>query len=82
MATTSGSWVAESGPGLLATAFEPELITTGNGFWVPAIWRCPEFNSRLLAALSPTERRMRSDHWETLGAHLRQFLADYRRSRS
>ena len=67
-------WAAESCPGLLAENYDPEVIDAAEGFWVPALWICPEFGGRRLAELSPAERARRRDHWTQLGASLRAFL--------
>jgi len=54
------------------------LIEAGGGFWVPALWCCPEQGGRRLAELSDDERRARGDHWSRLGVQLRRFLAELR----
>ena len=69
-------FAAESPPGDLARAVEPALVVAGEGFWLPAVWRCPEYGGRLLAELLPAERDARDDHWSRLGADLRRWLAD------
>jgi inosine/xanthosine triphosphate pyrophosphatase family protein len=68
------SWVATSEPGLLARDVDPAAIAAGRGFWVPALWICPECGGRRLAELSPEELAARPDHWRRLGAELRAFL--------
>jgi inosine/xanthosine triphosphate pyrophosphatase family protein len=67
-------WTAEDTPGLLATDVDPAWVD-GGGFWVPAVWVCPEFGGRRLAELSAPERAARDDHWARLGRELRRFLA-------
>ena len=67
-------WVATSPPGLLAGEVDPGPVATGNGFWIPAIWICPDAGGRRLAELSAAERAARPDHWSLLGANLRTFL--------
>ena len=70
------TWSAEGPPGFLAETVDAAAIAAGAGFWVPAIWRCPEFGGRLLAYLSPAERATRRDHWTVLGERLRAFLSE------
>ena len=67
-------WTAESAPGLLARDYDPALLDAA-GFWVPALWLCPEYDHRRLAALADAERTARDDHWAGLGRELRRFLA-------
>jgi hypothetical protein len=67
-------WVATSPPGLLAREVDPALVVKGNGFWIPAVWLCPDAGGRRLAELSAAERAVRPDHWSRLGANLRTFL--------
>jgi XTP/dITP diphosphohydrolase len=67
-------WTAGSDPGLLARDVDPAVVAAGNGFWIPAVWICPEFSGRRLAELSASERAMRMDHWNRLGSELRSFL--------
>ncbi|MEA2598708.1 MAG: hypothetical protein QOF01_5177, partial [Thermomicrobiales bacterium] len=50
------------------------MIAGGNGFWIPALWVCPDFEGRRLAELSAEELATRRDHWYRLGEHLRAFL--------
>ncbi|MEA2530757.1 MAG: XTP/dITP diphosphohydrolase, partial [Thermomicrobiales bacterium] len=57
------SWFATSEPGLLARDVDPAMIAGGNGFWIPALWICPDFEGRRLAELSPEELATRRDHW-------------------
>ena len=66
-------WEVEDAPGLLARDYDPALVEAG-GFWVPALWICPEFDGRRLAELSGAERAARDDHWTRLGRELRRFL--------
>lgn len=65
---------AEGAAGLLATDVSSEAIAAAGGFWVEALWRCPEFGGRLLAELTPDERWRRDDHWQRLGIALRPVL--------
>lgn len=67
-------WAAEGTDGLLAREVEPTGIEEA-GFWVPAVWLCPEFGRRRLAALSAADLAARDDHWTRLGRDLRRFLA-------
>jgi inosine/xanthosine triphosphate pyrophosphatase family protein len=68
------SWTAAGDPGLLAGDVDPAAVAAGNGFWLPALWICPECGGRRLADLAPAERAARRDHWRDLGAALRSFL--------
>jgi inosine/xanthosine triphosphate pyrophosphatase family protein len=68
------SWFATSEPGLLARDVDSAMIAGGNGFWIPALWVCPDFEGRRLAELSAEELATRRDHWYRLGEHLRAFL--------
>jgi inosine/xanthosine triphosphate pyrophosphatase family protein len=72
------TWTAEDAPGLLANDYDPRLLSAGGGFWVSALWRCPECDGRRLADLSPAERAARTDHWARLGVELRRLLATLR----
>lgn len=68
------SWVAESPPGELATTLHDSLLGAAPGFWVPAIWRCPECAGKRLADLTPDEQATRFDHWMQLGSALGGWL--------
>lgn len=68
-------FVAESPPGLLALLIDPRLTDLNDGFWVPYVWRCPEFGGRLLVDLTAAERDARDDHWSQVGRQLRALLA-------
>ena len=70
------AWEADDTPGLLARDYDPALLAAGGGFWIPALWTCPEYGGRRLAELSETERAARDDHWARLGRSLRRFLTD------
>jgi hypothetical protein len=59
---------------MLAREVDPALVAKGNGFWIPAVWICPDAGGRRLAELSAAERAARPDHWSLLGANLRTFL--------
>lgn len=59
------SFVGESVPGLLARDYDPARVRE-EGFWVPALWICPECGGRRLAELSAEERAAREDHWAQL----------------
>jgi inosine/xanthosine triphosphate pyrophosphatase family protein len=72
-----GSWVAESDSGLLSETVNAEAIQRGNGFWIPAVWRCPELDYRLLGDLSSAERNNRNDHWRKLNVPIGAWLRDY-----
>jgi len=69
------TWIAEDSPGLLADGYDPRLLAATGGFWVSALWLCPECAGRRLADLSPTERAGRVDHWARLGTRLHRLLA-------
>jgi inosine/xanthosine triphosphate pyrophosphatase family protein len=69
-----GLWSAESEPGYLATEADSDLIARSNGFWVDALWICPESHDRRLVELSQAERACRGDHWSRLKSQVRDFL--------
>lgn len=70
------TFVAESPPGIVARTIRERdfAIGDGGGFWVPAVWRCPEHGLKRLIDLSPAERAARPDHWDRLGEPLRRYL--------
>jgi inosine/xanthosine triphosphate pyrophosphatase family protein len=72
------TWVAEGVAGELATNYDQVDLTAGNGFWLPALWRCPEYDGRRLNSLTVAERTARDDHWSRLGRELRHFFAGLR----
>ena len=47
--------------------------TDGNGFWVFPLWRFPQFG-RTYDRLTDAERAGLGDHWQTLRAHVREFI--------
>ena len=63
------TWTANSPPGVLADDLPPELYPA-SGFWVPWLWRCPEYGNRRLSDLTRQERLGRRDHWAILGEYL------------
>ena len=65
-------WVAHSPPGELALDL-PGDFDSGAGFWVPYIWRCPEYGGRRLSELTEHERLARRDHWAILGEYLTEW---------
>jgi hypothetical protein len=65
-------WVAHSPPGELAADL-PDDLDTGAGFWVPYVWRCPEYGGRRLSELTEHERLARRDHWAILGEYLTEW---------
>jgi inosine/xanthosine triphosphate pyrophosphatase family protein len=65
---------AESPPGMLATTARPEDLQGSNGFWVPAVWLCPEFGMKRLVDLTAEERSRRLNHWDRLGEAIRNDL--------
>ena len=68
------AWEAAGPPGLLARNAGPAALVVPDGFWIPTIWLCPEFNNRRLADLTPAEAATRDDHWARLRRPLRRFL--------
>ena len=70
------AWEVEGAPGLLARDYDAAHLAAGAGFWVPAVWICPEYGGRRLAELSETERAARDDHWARLGRALRRYLSE------
>jgi hypothetical protein len=68
-------WTAQSGPGILAHDVSPELVTRAGGFWVSALWLCPQKGGRRLVELTPEARACLNDHWHQLREPLRAFLA-------
>ncbi len=69
------TYTAESPPGMLATTVCPEDLQGSNGFWVPAVWLCPEFGMKRLTDLTADERSQRRDHWDRLGEAIRNDLS-------
>jgi inosine/xanthosine triphosphate pyrophosphatase family protein len=69
-----GEWSAESEPGLLATDVDPDLVAAARGFWIDALWICPEPGGKRLARLNREQRAAFVDHWSQLESPLRQFL--------
>lgn len=67
-------WIVSGVQGLLAEEVDPAHVVAGNGFWISALWRCPEFDGRLLAELSDAERASRKDHWARLKPPVRSWL--------
>ncbi|MFN8592896.1 MAG: non-canonical purine NTP pyrophosphatase [Thermomicrobiales bacterium] len=65
----------ETGPAGLLAESAPAHVDGQDGFWLPLLWQCPEFDGRLLSDLSERERGTRYDHWQRLGERLRTFLA-------
>jgi hypothetical protein len=61
---------------MLARDVDPDLVASGRGFWVPALWICPEAGGRRLAALSAEEQTSRDDHWRRLAAAIRETVAN------
>lgn len=73
------SWVAGNPPGELASALHESLFDADRGFWIPAIWRCPECGGKRLADLTPSEQVTRIDHWMQLGWALTGWLGEHER---
>ena len=59
-------YTAESPPGMLARTVRPGDLSESDGFWVPAVWLCPEFGMKRLIDLTDEERSRRIDHWNRL----------------
>ena len=68
------TYAAESPPGVLATTVVAEDLAESDGFWVPAIWLCPEYGMKRLIDLTQEELAFRTDHWDRLGTALRRDL--------
>jgi len=68
------TYSAESPAGMLATSVRPDDLRGSDGFWVPALWLCPEFGMKRLIDLTDEERSRRPDHWDRLGAAIRADL--------
>jgi len=68
---------ARSNEGVLATEVDPPLVEATGGFWVSALWRCPEYGGRLLVDLTLEEQEQRLDHWRALRAPVQKWLADF-----
>jgi inosine/xanthosine triphosphate pyrophosphatase family protein len=76
-----GSFSGRGEAGYLAETVDPARIEAGNGFWIPALWRCPDFGNRRLAELSEDERKLLADHWSEIEAPLRRLLSELDRGR-
>lgn len=63
--------------GYLATDVTPDLIDAAGGFWVSALWICPEYGGQRLVELTPEERERRGDHWYLLSKVVQRRLAEY-----
>jgi hypothetical protein len=50
---------------------DAEDLAESAGFWVSAIWLCPEYGLKRLIDLTEDERANRADHWDRLGRALR-----------
>jgi hypothetical protein len=70
--------VSSPATGFLAESVTPVLVDAAGGFWVSALWRCPEYDGRLLVELTPEERNRRFDHWLLLRGSLRGDLIYWR----
>src|SRR5688572_8996131 len=46
------TFVGEGPTGLLARDYDPVLIGAGGGFWMPALWICPELGGKRLTELT------------------------------
>jgi inosine/xanthosine triphosphate pyrophosphatase family protein len=68
---------AEGTYGYLATDVTPDLIDEAGGFWVSALWICPEYGGQRLVELTPEERERRADHWYWLSKVVQRRLAEY-----
>ena len=63
-----GTFAAQGPWGLLAEDYDPEDLDE-HGFWIPALWICPELGGKRLARLTGAEREGRKDHWRRLARH-------------
>jgi inosine/xanthosine triphosphate pyrophosphatase family protein len=70
--------VSSPATGFLAESVTPEFVEAAGGFWVSALWRCPEYDGRLLVELTPEERDCRVDHWTLLRGRLGPLLNAWR----
>ena len=68
---------ARGNEGVLATEVDPALVDATGGFWVSALWRCPEYGGRLLVDLTLEEQEQRLDHWRALRAPVQKWLAEF-----
>jgi hypothetical protein len=68
-------WLAHGPPGELAADL-PVDFDADAGFWIPYVWRCPEYGGRRLSELTGRERLARRDHWAVLGELLSEWAAN------
>lgn len=68
------TFTAENPPGLLTESLPACGLEDAHGFWIPYVWRYPEFGNKLLADLTDVERAARSDQWDRLAALVRPYL--------
>jgi hypothetical protein len=73
--TVLESRTAHSPPGLLAIDL-PENVSPVAGFWIPWLWRCPEYGNRRFSELTDRERLERRDHWATLAEFLNSWACN------
>ncbi len=77
-----GTRSASGASGLLARTVCADLLARTPGFWIPAVWECPEFNFRRLAELTSEEREQLCDHWSALREPVLALLSDYLANRN
>ena len=70
--TVMGEWQVESPHGLIATAYDPDLVRAGA--WGFSLWRVAQFG-KAHAELSADELARLDDHWSRLGRLVRDFAA-------
>ena len=71
------TFVAESPTGLLARDYDPSSLESGDGFWLPALWICPDVGGKRLIDLTAEERQARQDRWTRLGRELRAWFGSF-----
>lgn len=70
-----GGFPGRGPAGILAVDVDPAEVGAGRGFWIPALWKCPEYGNRRLSSLTIEERNLRPDHWHEISAPLRRLLS-------
>ena len=71
---TVASWEVSGATGRIVDSLSQRGgDTDGDGFWVFPLWHFPEFG-RTYDRLTEAERAGLGDHWQTLRAHVREFI--------
>ena len=71
---TVASWEVSGATGRIVDSLSQRGgDTDGDGFWVFPLWYFPEFG-RTYDRLTEAERAGLGDHWQTLRAHVREFI--------